>query len=128
MKDKKKQFVISQKEVEWRIVNKGLPQGGVLSPILYATYTNKIHQGVEYRCQVLQYVDDIVVYSSGMNKIKSVKDIEVAVKRIDKNLRSIGLKLQPEKMQMDFNRMGDIDERVKIKLQDHRIREEEKRR
>lgn len=38
MKDRKTKFVISQEEEEWRIVNKGLPQEGVLSPILYALY------------------------------------------------------------------------------------------
>lgn len=85
MKDKKTKFVISQ-EVEWRIVNKGLPQGGVLktiSLILYAIYTNKIYQGVEYRCQVLQHADDIVVYSAGTDKVKSIKEVEIAIERIE---------------------------------------------
>lgn len=40
MKDGKTKFVISQEELEWRIVNEGLPHGGILSPILYAIYTN----------------------------------------------------------------------------------------
>lgn len=60
-----------------------------------------------------------MVYSAGTDKNKNVKEVEVAVGRTDKNLRNIELELQPEKTQLvDFNRMGDIDERVKIKIQD----------
>lgn len=56
----------------------------------------------------------------GMDRFKSIEEVEAAVKVIDENLRQIGLKLQPEKTQLvDFNRMGNIDERVKIKLQDY---------
>lgn len=62
----------------------------------------------------------------GMDRFKSIKEVEAAVKVIDENLRQIGLKLQSKKTQLvDFNRMGNIDERVKIKLQDYWIRGKE---
>lgn len=62
-----------------------------------------------------------------MDKDISTKEVEMAVKMIDENLRRIGLQLQPEKTQLvDFNRKGYIDEEVKIKLQDCWIRGKEK--
>lgn len=79
MKNRKTKFVISQEE-EWRAVNKSRPQGEVLSQILYALYTNEIHQGVDYRCQLLQYADDIAVCSMGRDKDISIKEVGTAVK------------------------------------------------
>lgn len=127
MKDRRTKFVISQEKEEWRTVNKGLSQGGVLSLILYAIYTNDIHCEVDYKCPMLQYADDIAIYSTGVDKDSSIKEVEIAVKVIDENLIRIGLQLQLEKTQLvDFNRAGQIDEEVKIKLRDHWIRGKEK--
>lgn len=43
MRERRVQFIISEKESETRILNQGLPQG-VLSPILYAIYTKDIRK------------------------------------------------------------------------------------
>lgn len=40
MKNRFTKFILSCDEEEDRIVNKGLPQGGVLSPIFYSIYTS----------------------------------------------------------------------------------------
>lgn len=44
MRERRVQFIISEKESETRILNQGLPQEGVLSPILYAIYTKDIRK------------------------------------------------------------------------------------
>lgn len=48
-----------------RLVWKGLPQGSVLSPILYNIYTYDLESSLNESVQVLQYADDLLLYLSG---------------------------------------------------------------
>jgi hypothetical protein len=43
---------------------KGLPQGSVLSPLLYSLLGSGMDRFIPTGCYFLQYADDIVVYSS----------------------------------------------------------------
>lgn len=45
-----------------RNIWKGLPQGSVLSPILYSLYTADLDKSVNCFCDILQYADDIALY------------------------------------------------------------------
>ncbi|XP_063635068.1 uncharacterized protein LOC134805772 [Cydia splendana] len=45
----------------------GLPQGSVLSPLLYNLYTFDVEQSVLPFCNILQYADDLVVYTAVHN-------------------------------------------------------------
>ncbi|KPJ09191.1 RNA-directed DNA polymerase from mobile element jockey [Papilio machaon] len=47
-----------------RLVWKGLPQGSVLSPLLYSIYTHDLELSVSSFCNILQYADDIALYHS----------------------------------------------------------------
>lgn len=58
------QFIINNKVSINRLVNKGLPQGAVLSPILYAFYTNEIMNNLGPEISIVQFADDIAVYIS----------------------------------------------------------------
>ena len=46
------------------IFRKGLPQGCVLSPLLYNIYTKNIHKLLHPHCDILEYADDLVLYAS----------------------------------------------------------------
>lgn len=46
-----------------RCVNKGLPQGSVLSPLLYNVYTYDLDFSIGNNVKVLQYADDLLLYS-----------------------------------------------------------------
>ena len=80
-----------------RAVYKGVPQRGVLSPILYILYVTDITKGIPRSVHVSQFADDIAIYT----KFRSVKRgkglIEKAVKIIDKNLQNLGLDFAPNK-------------------------------
>lgn len=65
MRERRVQFIISEKESETRILNQGLPQEGVLSPILYAIYTKDIRKKIDEDITVLQFADDVVLYNTG---------------------------------------------------------------
>lgn len=54
-----------------RKIWQGLPQGSVLSPILFSIYTHDLEQSVSCFCEMLQYADDLCLYTTG----KSIDDI-----------------------------------------------------
>ena len=47
-----------------RLIWKGLPQGSVLSPLLYNLYTYDLSKSVDSFCNILQYADDLALYVS----------------------------------------------------------------
>ncbi|CAG4917409.1 unnamed protein product [Colias eurytheme] len=55
-----------------RSIWKGLPQGSVLSPLLYSLYTYDLESSVNSFCNILQYADDIALYCSS----SSISEIE----------------------------------------------------
>lgn len=51
-----------------KYAHKGLMQGAILSPILYNLYTSQIQNNVrENNVNILQYADDLVMYSINLN-------------------------------------------------------------
>lgn len=62
-----------------RLIWKGLPQGSVLSPLLYNIYTRDLDSVICPNCKCLQFADDVVVYLS-------VKKIEFGVNVINNSL------------------------------------------
>lgn len=65
MRERRVQFIISEKESETKILNQRLPQEGVFSPILYAIYTKDIRKKIDEDITVLQFADDVVLYNTG---------------------------------------------------------------
>ena len=82
---------------EYETVDKGVAQGGVLSPLLYIIYVKNIIDNLRKSVIVSQFADDIAVYSkfSPLKKCRNV--IEKAVNNISKNLFDLGLDLAPQK-------------------------------
>lgn len=66
-----------------RMLWKGLPQGSVLSPLLYSIYTSDLDLSVNSFCDILQYADDLVLYVSS-------KDIDDASSRLNSALFYLG--------------------------------------
>lgn len=58
------EFIIDNDNSETRIVNKGFPQGAVISPNLYSIYTASITDNLNKQTEILQFADDIAIYSS----------------------------------------------------------------
>ncbi|XP_029159682.1 uncharacterized protein LOC114931710 isoform X1 [Nylanderia fulva] len=115
-------FVINNQRVEIRKVNKGLPQGAVLSPILYALYTNKLTSRLENSVQIVQFADDIAVYVQSSNRFGNKINLEVAVNRIAKNLEILKLDLAPHKTNLvEFSKKGFCDKRLSINVKKTRI-------
>lgn len=90
-------FIVNNETVETRHTYKGLPQGGVLSPILYDIYTNKITDNLPNGVEQIQFADDIAIYIMEKNYKEREMKIKSAIGIIKKNLEQIGLELQPNK-------------------------------
>lgn len=80
-----------------KIVWKGLPQGSVLSPLLYSIYTYDLENVVKSFCEVLQYADDLALYVK-FQSIEEAKDrLNSALQYLNDWLNNHGLSLSSSK-------------------------------
>lgn len=80
-----------------RLVFKGLPQGSVLSPILYNIYTYDLEKSIHFMCNILQYADDLTFYKISPNLFIAASAINNALRKLLAWLNSNGLELSPSK-------------------------------
>lgn len=64
-------FVINDELSQSYHTYKGIPQGSVLSPLLFNLYINKLNKQITHNCRVLQFADDTVLYTRG-DKIEEI--------------------------------------------------------
>lgn len=112
---------------ETRSVHMGVPQGGVLSSLLYLLYVSEIANEVNKNVKVSQFADDIALYV----KCKAVKRgkglLTRAVDKIDERLTSLGLELSPSKTQfLHFNNMRIPPGNLEISVKGHNVRSSDK--
>ncbi|XP_052745706.1 RNA-directed DNA polymerase from mobile element jockey isoform X4 [Bicyclus anynana] len=82
-----------------RLVWKGLPQGSVLSPLLYSLYTHDLELSVNNFCNILQYADDIVLYHSSSSVDELHLRLNSALYYLSQWLSDHGLSLAVDKCQ-----------------------------
>ena len=82
---------------DYRLVYKGVPQGGVLSPLLYNIYVSQITDNLPKSIVISQFADDIAIYCNKFNDQKSKKILEKTISTVHDNLYELGLELSPEK-------------------------------
>lgn len=80
-----------------RTVWKGLPQGSVLSPILYSLYTCDLETTVNPFCKVLQYADDLAIYISSKSIIEAEQNLNYALSYLGDWLLDHGLSISASK-------------------------------
>ena len=100
----------------------GVPQGGVLSPLLYNIYVAGICKNVPKSVVVSQFADDIAVYSS-RKSLDSCKGLVTrAIDAIADELLALGLVLSPPKtVLIYFNRRGVKPGDVRINVRGHEV-------
>ncbi|XP_049880538.1 RNA-directed DNA polymerase from mobile element jockey isoform X1 [Pectinophora gossypiella] len=79
--------------LEPRRVWRGLPQGSVLSPLLYSLYTYDLELCVNSFCSVLQYADDLVLYVSSDSLEEATTKLNQALLYLEDWLSDHGLSL-----------------------------------
>lgn len=82
-------------EILWAY--KGLPQGSVLSPLLYNIYVSELENSCDSGCQIIQYADDIALFFSSDDLNHSKCILEKCVNKVSDSLLHLGLELSAEK-------------------------------
>lgn len=80
-----------------RTVWKGLPQGSVLSPLLYNLYTYNLESSVNCFCSILQYADDIALFYVGDSMTEATNRLNSALTYLSEWLMDHGLTLSTHK-------------------------------
>lgn len=116
LQDRPTQFIVNKDDDTIELmVRKGLPQGAILSPILYDLYTVEITKNLPENIKVVQFADDVALYVSGLDRDKNKKDLQEALRIVDKNLNNIGLQIEPKKTSlMEFNKSGYVDANMSL--------------
>lgn len=90
---------IDESSSSWRDLDTGVPQGGILSPLLFSLFINLITQSLQ--CSYHLYADDLQLYSQA-----TVDCVSEAVRRVNGDLEAIcdwsgrfGLTVNPTKCQ-----------------------------
>ncbi|CAG9790271.1 unnamed protein product [Diatraea saccharalis] len=96
---------------------KGLPQGATLSPLIYLLYTSQIHRFVSIpQLSVLQYADDIVLYTSNKNLLQAESTLNEALRHFHSYYKDkLKLDINPNKSSvLVFNKKNDYLNSVNI--------------
>lgn len=80
-----------------RFIWKGLPQGSVVSPILYSLLTYNLERSVSPFCEILQYADDIALYVSEKSLEEAESRLNCALDHLSDWLFNRGLSLSASK-------------------------------
>ncbi|KMQ89380.1 pol-like protein [Lasius niger] len=80
-----------------RTTNRGLPQGSILSPILFNLYLSLIETSLPVTIKVLIYTDDIAIYCTHEN-LEHIRDqLNNALDGLQLFLNCLGLSISPSK-------------------------------
>lgn len=85
---------------EWCPIATGIPQGGVLSPLLFSVFINTVTKNI--RCSYHLYADDLQLYSHFMkeNLVNAVNDMNQNLEAIKSWSQRFGLLVNPNKTQV----------------------------
>jgi len=99
------QFVRNNELSGLHVAHKGTPQGSILSPLLFNIYLRRISFRLHSDTHILQYADDIILYSWNPNISLAQESIFSSLSSINEYLSSRGLDLSPLKSKcVVFNR------------------------
>lgn len=88
---------LDNKKIGYRINNIGLPQGSVLSPLLFNLFTADISTVINNGVRIVQYADDFCIYSESKNYDKSIEVLDHCLTGLKKWFINNGFDISQEK-------------------------------
>lgn len=104
-----------------RSVHKGLPQGSVLSPILFNLYTYDLFKYILPHCRLLQYADDLVLYMADCDILRAADKLSKALESLNIWLGLNGLDIAPLKSSVVIFTRKRLKPRLNILFNNTRI-------
>ena len=99
LSERKQRVKLGNARSSWSNINKGVPQGSILGPILFNVFLHDLYYHIE-TCKLFNYADDNTLFHSSyhMNTLLAAvkRDAEVAVIWFENN----GMKANPGKFQL----------------------------
>ena len=113
-------FRINGENESRHILSKNLSQGCFLSPILYMIYTNYIHKVIDSNCKILEYADDIVLFSTSNDIEKCIQILQHSLRNLNSSLKKRGLSISSVKYKLILFPVliRDLPENIHIQLDD----------
>ena len=90
--------IYSQFIICCRNINKGLPQGSILSPLLFNIYISEINDHLSNDCRIISFADDILIYKSDPECIKITHALTNVGNNIEEWLHTLDLSISFEKL------------------------------
>ncbi|XP_051156203.1 uncharacterized protein LOC127278511 [Leptopilina boulardi] len=100
----------------------GVPQGGVLSPLLFNLALRDICSRLPPGVRILQYADDILLYCRYTSATDALNLLAQAVRSLSPWLLEAGLNFSPSKSQLClFDRRSLVDQHLRLELEGQEI-------
>lgn len=93
---------ISGNFLQTRHAYMGLPQGSVLSPLLFNLYLSHVHTSLPPNIKIVMYADDLPIFCSHPSIETIATQLNSTLININNHLKSIGLHLSPDKSKLCF--------------------------
>lgn len=97
LQTRKTEFIINNSKTILRNVDKGLPQGAIVSSVLYVFYTYNITNEID-DIKILQFVHDIALYRCSYSKLDNKNHLEAAIQTIGKSLSKIRIRTKKNEL------------------------------
>ena len=108
------------------MVESGIPQGSVISPILFNIMINYIFEKLENNSDVLLYADDAVIWKRGRNFSYIVKQIQKEVEVLEQWGVDWGFKFSIQKSKVMYFTRKKVPRNLKIMLYNQKLERGEK--
>ena len=89
--------ITSEEKKISRRISTGLPQGDVLSPLLFNIHTSDCHSLNQNKTKLIQYADDFAIIESGITAPATITKLQRTLNILHETLNSLNLKINISK-------------------------------
>ena len=94
----------------------GVPQGCVLSPILYLIYVLYLNKHIFHKNDIIQFADDTIIIANDTSISKGLKSFQENANKIIDFFQPLGLEIAPQKLQLIIFSKSYLKKDFSIKL------------